>query len=157
MTNCGRSSVSDSSYFIYWDRIFNISTCMCVYVSEKNISTCMCMCPKKPKTLLTCREKTADGIVFKLGIYIHYTSELTLFMFSRRKSHRRTRGKGPYPLRSGRSSSVNFWARVLKFCMCVKEVKRVCHVTSVETWVRACMSNYGNKNGRKTTFQNEKF
>ena len=64
--NCGRSSVSVSSYFSYWDRIFNISLCL---------SVC-------PTTLLTSREKTANGILFKLGIYIHGISESILFIFS---------------------------------------------------------------------------
>ena len=33
---CGRSSVSDSSFFIYWDRIFNISVCLFVCCPEKS-------------------------------------------------------------------------------------------------------------------------
>ena len=35
---CGRSSVSDSSYFIYWDRIFNIS--VCIYLSIYVLPLC---------------------------------------------------------------------------------------------------------------------
>ena len=88
--NCGRSSVSVSSYFSTWDRIFNISICLFV---------CLFLCPK---TLLTCREKTADQILFKLGIYIYGITKSILFIFSGPKND--GGGWGPNGLKSVKNS-----------------------------------------------------
>ena len=41
----------------------------------------MCLCFSVLKILLTSREKTADGILFKLGIYIHEISESIPLIF----------------------------------------------------------------------------